>query len=68
LLELPDEENVRMTKVHEYHQHAEDCIRLAKLARKPEQRELFLQMADTWKTLAERYARSAPRWDDVKGA
>jgi hypothetical protein len=51
-----------MKKVSEYRKHAEECIRLARWSVKPEHRDLLLQMAQTWNSLAEDRERHITQW------
>jgi hypothetical protein len=41
-----------MKKVSEYRDHAEECRTLARRARSAEDRDMLLNMADTWDNLA----------------
>jgi hypothetical protein len=42
-----------MKKASEYREHAQECRTLARRARSAEDRAMFLNMADTWESLAE---------------
>ena len=42
-----------MKKVSEYLSHVEECRTLARRARAPQDREMLLNMAATWESLAE---------------
>lgn len=42
-----------MKTVEDYLRHAEACDRLARYAVSDEQRQMILQMADTWRMLAD---------------
>lgn len=41
-----------MKKAEEYHQHAIECRALATRSRSPEERQMLLNMAATWESLA----------------
>lgn len=41
-----------MKKAHEYQEHAEQCRALAKNAANQEQRQMLVNMAETWESLA----------------
>ena len=41
-----------MKKVSEYRQHAKECRGLAERSRSPEHREMLLNIAATWESLA----------------
>jgi len=41
-----------MKTVAEYRRHADECRELARRARSPEEREMILQIAQTWDKLA----------------
>jgi hypothetical protein len=49
-----------MSKAEKYRQYAADCLRFAQLARAPDERTVFAEMAAMWLRLAER-ACSASR-------
>jgi hypothetical protein len=51
-----------MKKASEYLKHAEECVRLARRSVKPEHRDLLLQMAQTWNSLAEERERHTTQW------
>lgn len=56
--------NALMLTAAHYAQRAEECRRLAKLCKRPEDWEAFLEMAQTWDMLAEqRQERS--RWKTI---
>jgi hypothetical protein len=42
-----------MAKIQDYQQHAAECLHLARNARNPGNKVLFLEMAQTWVKLAE---------------
>jgi len=48
-------------KVSEYRQHADECRTLARRARAPEHRDMLLNMAATWDSLAEERIKSRAR-------
>jgi hypothetical protein len=41
-----------MEKIEAYRKHAEECRTLAERARSPDEREMLLNMAETWEVLA----------------
>jgi hypothetical protein len=41
-----------MRKVSEYRQHAKECRGLAKTVRSPQHRDMLINMAATWESLA----------------
>ena len=41
-----------MKKANEYREHAQECLSLARKAQTEEQRDQFLNMAQTWESLA----------------
>jgi hypothetical protein len=41
-----------MKKVSEYRRHVEECKALLRGARTPEERQMLLNMAETWESLA----------------
>jgi hypothetical protein len=50
-----------MKKVSEYREHAEECRTLARRSKAPEDREMLLNMAATWDSLAEERIKTAER-------
>ena len=42
-----------MKAVDEYRRHADECDALARRARSPEEREMIINMAKTWRMLAD---------------
>jgi hypothetical protein len=55
-----------MEKVESYRRHAEECHTLAERARSPDEREMLLNMARTWKVLAtDRMAQISPPQKDI---
>jgi hypothetical protein len=43
-----------MSLADQYRRHAAECVRLAQLINDPAEKALLLQMAETWKRVAER--------------
>ena len=41
-----------MSKIPEYRQHAKECRGLAKTVRSPQHRDMLINMAATWESLA----------------
>jgi hypothetical protein len=55
-----------MKKAEDYRKHAEECLRLARQARTTEHHQMLVQMADTWKSLAEERERVLDgRWNQA---
>jgi hypothetical protein len=50
-----------MKKVSEYREHAEECRTLARRSKTPEDRDMLLNMAATWDSLAEERTKAAER-------
>lgn len=56
-----------MYKVADYLKHAEECRRLAKLAKEPDHSAALLQMAQTWTDLAAARAQEIERSKRIAG-
>jgi hypothetical protein len=54
-----------MRKVSEYREHADQCRTLARRAASPEHRDMFLNMASTWESLAEERIKSNARQERI---
>jgi len=50
-----------MKKVSEYREHAEECRALARRSKSPADRDMLLNMAATWDSLADDRIRTAER-------
>jgi hypothetical protein len=48
-----------MSKISEYRQHAKECRGLAERSRSPEHREMLLNIAATWESLAKDRIKTA---------
>jgi hypothetical protein len=48
-----------MPRAEDYRRHAAECVRLAQLTTKPEDKSLLLRMAEKWRELAERADRQS---------
>jgi hypothetical protein len=43
-----------MSRAHEYRRYAADCVRVARLINNPADKAMLLDMAQKWRSLAER--------------
>ncbi len=43
-----------MSRAHEYRRHAAECVRVARLINNPGDKAMLLDMAQKWRSLAER--------------
>lgn len=50
-----------MKKASEYKEHAEECRALARRSKSPEDRDMLLNMAATWDSLAENRLKATER-------
>lgn len=57
-----------MSRAASCQNHAARCLALAREARDPEARSLFVEMAVCWRELADMIARNCDREDKVTGA
>ena len=54
-----------MEKIINYLQHAKDCRQLAERARSPEERQMLIEMAEGWESLAEVREKNIVRRGDT---
>jgi hypothetical protein len=54
-----------MSKVSEYRQHSRECRSLANTARFSQHREMLLNMAVAWETLANDRIKTAEGWGEL---
>ena len=55
-----------MRKIEDYRRHAAECRDMATRATTPEQREMLVNMADTWDSLAEGRAAQLKRLERLE--
>jgi hypothetical protein len=55
-----------MRKIDDYRQHAEQCREMARRARGPEERDMLLNMAETWESLARDREQQLQRKERLK--
>jgi hypothetical protein len=58
LVNVLDPRGITMARADEYRRYAAECIRVAQQTKKQEDKLVLLQMAETWRRLAERAAQS----------